>query len=534
MELAVVPPSTERGQLEHRVFPLEDLSLGIDTSTSSVNAPPGSSQEGTNNLIWLNGFLRPRAGLTDKHAVSDASTGEVVSMPIYREYSSPASAYIDKLARIRKNGSSYTLETEVSINPQVWSTVSSGSLLSSPRGYPHITWTNFKGKLYIAGFDKLLEFSPGGGLVSVASQQAVTVLQPQQSPGIVAAGDARLFIADCYDQFSGQQVPGRVCWSDFNNARIWNGGEGGASSGSLDLPRLNRSVTGLAVGSSGLMIFTERETYLGSFVGSPKTYALGGYINNVGCVSHETIRAYRNGSYVWLGDDNVYIGAPGQMPQAIGDQIRLRIRKAVNLAELARSTAHIDIANNLYHLFLPAVGNSNLTKVFTFNFKKPGWWEGELTLPVKCSSELRLGPWEYDHLLGGTAGKCYTSSYSYSRDLTTNFEARFKTSVMSSKNLFQGRAELASYDWARVHASRPDNLTDSLSYVFWGSNGLDSWESKASLQTQDLDGSDDKIAVSQRLQKENFYLELYNTDARQFPFISRIEFGATPMGNVRR
>lgn len=534
MELALVPPSTERGSLEHRVFPIEDLSLGIDTSISSINSPPGSSQEGTNNLVWLNGFLRPRAGLTNKHAVNDNSTGEVVSMPIYREYSSPASAYIDKLSRIRKNGSTYTFETETGINPQTWSVVTSGSLFNSPRGYPHITWTNFKGRLYIAGFSQLLEFTPGGGLVSVASQQPVTVLQPQQSPAIVAAGDARLFIADCYDQFGSQQVPGRVCWSDINNARIWNGGEGGASSGYFDLPRLNRSVTGMAVGSSGLLIFTERETYLGSFVGSPKTYALGGYINNVGCVSHETIRAYRNGAYVWLGDDNVYIGAPGQMPQPIGDQIRLRIRKVANLAELGRSVAHIDIANNLYHLYLPAAGNTNLTKVFTFNFKNPGWWEGELALPVKCTSELRLSPWSYDHLLGGTTGKCYTPDYAAAIDMTTPYEARLKTSVMSSKNLFQGRAELASYDWARVHASRPDNSTDSLSYTFWGSNGLDVWESKQALQTQNIDGTDDKVAVSQRLQRENFYLEIYNTDARQFPHISRIEFGATPMGNVRR
>lgn len=530
-------PSIQKSFNEQSRLYLDDLSSGIRSDISPLNIPLGGAQTGTTNLIWLNGFLRPRAGMGTTFAVSEPqlNLGEVRAMPIYRTYSSPE--YTDKLSRVRKqtSGGIYVFETEVSRNPQVWSipTTTVGAF-SAPRNYPHITWANFRGDLFIAGFNELLKFNPSTGVTFVHSAQPVGALKPPQSPGIVVAGDSRLFLADCYDQFETANVPGRLYWSDSLLPHVWNGGEGSGSSGYMDLPRNNRSITGLIVSSAGLVAFTDREMYLGYFVGMPKVYEFRGVTNGVGCVSHETIRPYRDGSYIWLGGDNVYIGVPGQMPVAIGDKIRNRLREIAVESRLREAFASIDIEQNLYHLYLPGSGSSSgLVKCLTCNIRSGSWWEADLSQSMKCTSEISLGPWDNRLLLGTTDCRCLELSYSTATDAGTVYPTTFKTGVIAVKTVFGQAAEIADFQWARVHATQEGLTSQELGFRFFGSIGLDNWLSDTAIQKQTVDGTPDHVYASGRRSGENLYLELFTLDARQFPASSRIDLGMIPQGGTR-
>lgn len=510
-----------------RIFPVKDLSQGIFSEVAPIQIPPGGAQPGTNNAIWLNGYLRPRPGMGLKYGGGSGTTA-IKSLPIYKQPNQP-----DTIFRMREDSpSSFTLDSLVAFTPSSTTWVQHASGRDQAVGAYHLPWCNFSNKLFIAGLEYTLGFN--GAAFTVDSQQPNATFKIPKNAKIVAAGDSRLFIADHDNPDTNTRVPHRLSWSDFGAPYTWNGGTGGGTSGFLDLPRDSRDITGVVSNSAGLMIFTARETYFGVFVGPPEVYEIRGYTNNVGCLSHETIRSYKDGSYIWLGDDNVYMGAPGQQSIPIGDKIRIRMQKVCRLDWMYKSFAIIDHFNNLYHLVCPSVTTSDLTIMFTLNIKSGAWWESNFpNFSLCCGAEFRPNDWKGEPILSGALGKVLDLGFEYRSDIGLPFSVDWVSGVVASDQIAQGLAT-ASMQWIRSQADRDGIESARLDYKLYGSTGLDNWIETLVDQPQTFDGSNNNRAYSSgKIESENFYAKVSGT-SDSFPLIAKMEVGFVPTpGAVR-
>lgn len=528
-------PSMPKSSLDQLRLPLDDLSGGVRSDVSTLQIPPGSCQPGSKNIYWTSGYLQPRPGMLNTFCASEATSGEIVSVIVSREYSLASNGYVDALSRIRKSSGTYTYEKETGRNPQTWAspTIAPGCF-TLPKGVPHFSWDNFAGKTYVAGFQELIEISPSTGAALVHSFQSVNSLKPPQYPSIVVAGDQRLFLADCYDRMEGAYIPSRIYWSGSILPRVWRGGPGGGTSGYIDLPRNTKRITGVVASTAGLMVFTDNEVYFGYYAGIPLGYVFRGFINGVGCSSHETIKPYRDGSYIWLGGDNVYIGVPGQSPVAIGDKIRLRLREVCDESRLRESFAVLDMERNLYHLFVPSSSSPNgLLVGFTLNIRQGSWWENEFVFPIKCGASIQLGLWDNRFLLGSTDSRVFDFNKEASLDISTPFPVDFTSGAITARTITGGACEMASFQWARLHSLHNDVDPQQLDYTFWATIGLDNWTGQSSVDLQVVDGTPNKVSSSARIQGEHFCLQLSSSDARNFPPTSKIDLGFIPLAGVR-
>lgn len=527
-------PPYAKSSTDLKRFPIENLSQGILVDRNITQIPPGGAQSSL-NFIWVDGYLRPRQGFGTRYSNGDANQniGYIFSIPVFTRPNLP-----DTLCRVNYTASlglSFQVQSSFSSTTSIWNTIASG-FSQSAYGY-HYPWCNFKNRLYVAGLAETHQFD-GTFWVTLESQQTDIPLKCPSNANIVSSGDGRIFMADVVERGSGIRVAHRLCWSDLLRAQVWNGGDGGGSSGFIDLPRDSRAITGLVTATSGLMIFTAKDTYFGAFTGSPKVYDLRGVVNNVGCVSHETIRPYRDGAYIWLGDDNVYMGAPGQIPTPIGDKIRNRIKQKCRLDHMYKSFAVIDYDNNLYHLFTPdgpsaTESGSVNTRMFTCNLKTSSWWEAEVGYAFYAASQFRESDWTSRMLTGGYQGLVCDMGFDYLNDLNLPIAGLWASGVISADKLFGQQAEQASFQWARVHAIRPDGTLDNVGFKFWGSQGLDQFRS-VTPAVQTLDSTDArKLATSERLDAENFYVEVSFATAQQCPHIARIDTGFIPLGVTR-
>lgn len=512
-----------------KVFPVKDLSQGIFSEVAPIQIPPGGAQPGTNNAIWLNGYLRPRPGMGLKYGGGSPAPAAVKSLPIYKSPNQP-----DILFRMRYDSiSSYSLESLIAFSPEIsttWS-LNAANLNQAPGGY-HLPWCNFSNKMFIAGLVDTIAYN--GPTFTVESQQPNAAFKIPKNAMIVAAGDSRLFIADHTNPDTNIRVPHRLSWSDFGAPYTWNGGEGAGTSGFLDLPRDSRAITGVVSNSAGLMVFTARETYFGVFVGLPEVYEIRGYTNNVGCLSHETIRSYKDGSYIWLGDDNVYMGAPGQQAIPIGDKIRIRMQQVCRLDWMYKSFAVIDHFNNLYHLVCPSSTTNDLTLMFTLNIKSGAWWEGNFpNFSLCCGAEFRPNDWKGEPIMSGAIGKVLDLGFEYRRDIGLPFSVDWVSGVVAADQISQG-VKVASMQWVRSQAVRDGVESAQLDYKLYGSTGLDNWIETSVDQPQVFDGSNNNRAYSSgKIESENFYAKVSGI-SDTFPLIAKMEVGFVPTpGSVR-
>lgn len=549
-----MPPPFSRTEL--KPFAIDDLSIGLISDLDQVDVPLGGASA-CNNYVYVDGYLRPRPGVLRW----DTSAGPP---PANRPIVALAETYAHSLLGAQDV---QTNQYKLVLNPATWEVtlyITSGGAAwtAIPNPMPGIipvqfyippTWANWKEKLWIATGKGLYYYDPityVGPIVDVNAAQPTIALRVPNDPRLLVAGDSRLFIADCSDKNdgTGTRVFNRVAWSDQLDGTVWGGGSNAGTSGFVDLG--HEPITGLYYANSTLLVFNTRTLFIGTAGTPPLTYEFKQRFNGVGCVSHQTIRSYKDGWIFWLGDDNIYRGGTDRTPEAVGDHIRPRLREIANTYDFYRATAIIDHTNHLYHLFLPYIYTPNSAypttflsglsgtnvaqrcfKVFTLNLKNGSWWEGELKYTgadITSTLEHRAGPWDTRLLLGDADGKVREMSFSYTSDDGTAIPSSWTSGVLSVPTVTQGATDQASLQLLRVMAA-----SGSVRLGAYVGDGMDRM-TFADFGVQTCNGSSPVYTSSRPYAGENFKINLSNTTAASPAKVSKIIVGAILEGPTRK
>jgi len=520
-------------------MPLEDLSHGLYSDRGPLHIPPGGASA-MSNFVWVEGFLRPRPGLSQ----------------VYSPYPSfaPFSATLKHLTQYNPLTGSKSL-VRVDTYPQPGfttfrvqrydSAMSSwvyvgGDASTGPGAVqdPEAQFSscNYKGKLYIAYYGApVIQYDSTSGALPLETYQPDPDLKPPYGPRIIAANDSTLFLADMLDSATdptATRVPYRVAWCDFLNASIWNGGVKGGESGYQDLVNESEPITGLYANNVVVVAFKAREMYVSAFAGSPRYYAFKSFAKGPGCIAHSTIKEYRDGKIIWLGDDNVYICVPGTQPVPIGDPIRRRIREAAATNVMQRSRAIIDRDRDLYTLFVPRASDSRVLKAFTCNLRLGSWWEWDYDLgggvDISDGTEYRSGNWSTTQLIATTSNKILQSSLNFTDDAGVTIACTWTSGVLQARQVFRD-TEQAQVQMIRIFGQDTGKtVTLGMDY----GNGLDRFSSKT-FGTQTIDGAA-KLYTDNRVTAENFRLVLSHATAASACPIASVIIGALPQGPTAR
>ena len=510
-------------QLQYMQIP--DVGLGLFTDVNPLQIPIGGASE-CSNVVWVNGFLQARPGLST--AYTPAPNADYVShLNLYTDFSSTS-----QLMRLSRNGTTLSLYKHNGAWSSLSGAIPGGSASVAP------TSCNFKGQFFFTTGDGDLYYYDGTTLGTVQSLQSDANLQVYNKPRIVIAGDARLFLADCYNKAdgTGTRVPYRVAWSDLLNPGVWQGGIGDGSSGCVDLPKDSTPVTGLYYQNSTIMVFKPNSIFLGFSVGPPAHYGFKEIVSGIGCVAHATIKRYREGIICWLGDDNVYVGGINRQPQAVGDRIRPRLRQVIQLSAIEKARAVIDRQNHIYYLFLPDgvdyVGK--VVRFFAINLRNGSWWEGSFDAAIDITDglEYRDAPWSNQQLLSTTDGRILSFDFANTADLGVPFSTSWTSGVMSVRQFFK-ETDQASFQMLRLVGPNAASPTQMQLAVAVG-KGLDRFESTI-FGTQVIDGSSNIYQSGRPKTGETAKLQISTTNSSSMPKLASIGLGAIPQGlNVKK
>lgn len=516
-------------------YPIGNLQQGMIVDVNPLEAPVGSCVVGTSNVVWVDGFLRPRPGFMTIQALPVQE--RVHKLLVHQDRTS--SSFLCAISLNISTG----VGTFWQLTSGTW--VNKGTL---PAGQLDVnippTYGNFSGVTYFTtGGGDIWYYDPdhyltnSAGFATLNSLQSSTTFQAPTKAKYLVAADARLVVANYtwYDVLT----PYGVAWSDFSDLYTWGGAiaNQGGDSGETALPKNSDIVSGLYVNSSVLTVFRPREIYIGAEVGSPAVYLVRCFDQGPGCVAHATIQPYRDGAIVWLGDDNVYIGAPGQTPSPIGDHIRLRIRQVAKVGLLDQSKALLDYDHQLYTLFFPDVNSGLCTRMFTCNLRTGGWFEGSIadpTMSVTDAIAYRISPWQTLNVVGTPDGRVLQYSLGYDQDDQTAFTCNWVSSVLPVRNFFGLTTEQASVQSLRVIGtlSSPSPV-EQVTLSVWHGNGIDHMAHSVFTPDQVLDGNPDSYLFGYgRITAENFQIQVSGT-ASAFPSIAMVELGAIGQGATR-
>lgn len=505
---------------------LGDLSLGLFSDVNELRIPVGGASA-CQNVVWVDGYLRGRAGLgADYEAAPNALPISHLSM--YSDFS--ATRY---LMRVSRSGSNLLVHR----HDGTWTNIS-GAGIAGASATIRPTSCNFKGHWWLTTGDGELYRYDGTTLSDVQTLQATAALRCFDKPQIVVAGDSRLFIADCHDKNdgTGTRVSFRVAWSDFLNGLVWGGGDGAGSSGYIDLGKDSSPITGMYYSNSNLLVFKANSVYLGYAAGPPKIYDFREIVSGVGCIAHATIKQYREGMLVWLGDDNIYVGGTNREPQAVGDRIRPRIREVALVTSISKAVATIDRVNHLYTVILPGASGSIYDKTcvtFTLNLRNGSWWEGQFAIPdidVTAAAEFRSGPWSTKQLLATQDGKIYDHGFGYTTDNGSAISCSWTSGWVQTRSLT--KTDHASYQELRGLApiQSPVRRVD---LALIGSKGIDRPSTQA-FGTQTFDGVSDVYTSNRPYSAEAVKVQASRASAEEFPSLADLGVGWIPLGHATR
>ena len=499
-------------------IPLWDLKHGLFADRSPHEIPPGGC-ESCSNLLYVDGKIRPRPGFVEAYPTASVQAVHHVS-----QWTPSVGSPL--LIRADRGGSN---ESHIYYYSSGW--VSAAAAFSNATTSALVpTSANFKGFWYYApGEYDLIEFD-GSTAYTVDSVQATTAFQPPNDPRFVAANDSRLFLADVLDD-SAVRVPYRVCWSDFLNARVWNGGVGAGSSGFQDLAGDSYPITGLYTLNEMILVFKRNATYVGRFVGGRKTYEFRPLYRGIGCIAHATIRELENGALIWLGDDAVYYAFPGQQPQSIGEAIHNRLRSLCSLTELHKASAIYDRATHFYHLFLPESGTTRQCIILSVNLKDYGWWEGRIAssgsfLNPLDTHELKTN-WGSQMLAGCEDAKIYEFSFSNTSDAGQAFTTSWVSGLFSVLPITNSQAEQTM-----VHSLRAFADAGNVTLAVLRGDGIDRF-TETSFGTQTFDGTSSTMKNTRTDSAEHFKVKMTHATISTAAKVQGLQIGLRFMGNTR-
>lgn len=509
-----------------KVMGIQDLGHGLRTDVNLFDIPSGGCAA-CQNVIWSDGYLRARPGLAEIYGPYPFGGNSICHLALYSDFS----ANVTLMAVTRPTANTLNV---YKYSGGVWAAVSLG--LAGDSNIP-ITSCNFKGYWYMTtGAGDLYRYD-GTTWASVQSLQSVARFKIFDRPRIVVAGDSRLFIAGCYTTndgtASGSFVPYRVAWSDFLLGETWGGGTGGGSSGFVDLAQDSAPVSGLYYSNSSLLAFKPNSIYLGFSAGPPKTFDFRQFVSGVGCVSHQTIKRFREGQILWLGDDDIYLGGINANPIPLGSHIRPRIRSVVDLATISKSLAVIDQQNYLYHLLMPSSSTFRNSILFTVNLRNGSWWEGLLAVPsinVGAACEFRQGPWRTRQLLGTADGKVHDFDLANTTDNGTAFNCSWRSGMAATRKLANNQTEQATLEHIRVQALYNAGASVNLSALI--GDGMDRMQS-ISFGSQTVNAISDLMTSNRPFSGEHFQIVLESTGATM-PQIAEFGVGFKIRGLTHR
>lgn len=447
-----------------RTLDMWGLRKGVFYDRHLLEIPPGGAYDSL-NVVNYNGFLRQRPGTEVVLRDPDLDTIGQEDVPI-RHLSQFVNfdneRFLVKLIAPNTDanptdsiafrlhdgtGWAYNVSTTVA-GSGVWGRIPASSV-------------NFKGEFFINNFqtdDDIHVWSGGPFTESLHFKQINPQLRAPKGAQFLAAHPDCLIVANVRDQSNIRRAY-RVSWSSKLDATTWRNENssdvGSGTSGYVDLAEESDPITALWASGDIILAFKARVIYQGEFVGPPlgyrftKPFSIG-----AGCVSHHTLREYRDGILVWLGDDNVYIGSPGKIPQPVGVPIQPAIRNMADLSRMDRAVGIIDPDYPFYHLFLPNNVNGKVDLLFSLNMVDYSWWRGSLAgsgLDVRTAMSYRESTWDNHILLGGDDGKIRRFGMSIVGDEEESFPAYWQSGVVAVDNYIQG-VEQGSVQQLRAYA----------------------------------------------------------------------------------
>lgn len=322
----------------------------------------------------------------------------------------------------------------------------------------------FKGVWYFnnwANEDAVVYWDRPGAVVdylSSPSTQPNAQLRGAFASKHLAAHPDRLIVANIKYTADGEEKAYRVAWSAKLNAKVWRNEQssdvGSGTSGYVDLADRSDPITALYASGDIVLAFRARSVYQGDFVGAPLMYKFRRLAEGAGCIAASTLCEYRDGTLLWLGDDNVYIGTANEVPRPVGEAIQPLIRRLCNVELLDRAVGVVDQDYHVYHLFLPNNTNGKVDVVLMLNLKDFSWWPGSLAasgMDVRAAVNYRRGTWDSKVLLGGNDGQVYDFSFDVVGDKGVVFPAYWQSGILSVDRYFQG-IEQASIQQLRAYS----------------------------------------------------------------------------------
>lgn len=450
-------------------FTLWDLSLGQFADRSERAIPPGGAIA-TSNLIHLDGVVRPRPGM-EVYAEPPVAGRPCIHLGVTAPYppESPRvmGAFLD--------GNDVRIYERVGA---VWTNRTPGGVIAN--GFTALDnpqSCQFAGSWFFIAGDHDLAYLPSAGTVMkyVDQDQPDVALQPPDKPKVLAPFKDRLIVANCINRDTSIREPGRIEWSDHQKPFVWGGGVGAGTSGGTKLGGGSETIRALHTWSDTITALTESNVYRGKFVGGQRSFAFDILVDGCGCVAANTLVRHEEGVFIWMGQSNVYLARPGEIPQSIGSPIRNRIRARSDRPNMALARAQIDRSNDIYWLFVPAADDSEVTLLFACTLRNGAWFEGEIaTSQVRAFGEYIEACLCTKQLLGLDDGTIMDFSFDFTDDAGTDFAGYWESGTFSGEELGKkAQAQQVVVTRARAFsASQNKSIDISISTC----NALDEWE----------------------------------------------------------
>jgi hypothetical protein len=521
-----------------RWFSQWTLDKGLFSDVHRVDVPPDGFAE-VNNFIYRDGFLRCRPGTSKILNPYPAGTEAVAHLGFFPRLTAGTSIHIMstisgtapyglKVYAGYPWGAPYSLAAAVNSNRQMASTV-------------------FKDEFFLAPGDESLLLIDGVAAVGpLDPRQSNALLKVPGAPRYIASNDSRVFLANTLNAPAASataRVPYRLHWCDFLNVNVWNGGIDGGSSRYVDLAGEPDPITGLWSSGDVVVAFKRRAIYTGQFVGPPRIYDISRTSRGVGCISHQTIREWKNGILVWLGDDNIYMGAPGQKPEPVAGNIQARIDElaVLNRGNLRMSRAVIDRTHDLYHLFIAGSAQNKFDKILTLNLNTGAWWEG--TFPngtsIFCATESNIQDydavgsndfWKSNLWLGTEDHRVLDFDWAWTNDDGTAITCTARTGIWNYAKMTNRETMEVQPQAVRVMGAETSGAV-TLTVSPFDSYNRPAASSPASFTgVQTLDGSS-KFYVEGRCQGESFDVQISGPATTS---LTGLGVGYIPKGDLHR
>lgn len=522
-----MPVPNSKSSLQH--FTQWNLQQGLFFDRNKIDIPPGGCQS-CSNVIFLDGVIRPRPGLLELYAPFPSTEPLVHIGETY-----PVAPEQPRLILVYRNSGTGDLTFYERVSG-AWVLRTSAPLITMAEG-DIAQSVNFNGGwFFIGGGSHDLAYMPTTGTAvdfTDAIQPDIALQCPDQ-PKVLASLTDRLIVANFINPDTGQRDPGGIAWSDHLEAFTWGTGVGAGTANRTKLGVGSTPITAIHTYGDVVTVFKPREVYLGKFVGGGQTLSYSLQVDGPGCVSARTLARYKDGKFLWLGTENVYMTRPGELPQPIGEPIKNRIRQIVDLENIEKSFALCDRDDDIYWLFMPKISDSQVKVVFGCNLRQGGaWFEGEIEMSdsLASSGEQFDTTWVKKQLLGSSGGKLYHYDFDTVNDDGSAFTCDWTSGVFSGELLTKAQNQQVVVEQARVYT---DVVGAEVDLTVYTGNSMDHWHER-DFGTQVFSGEDteDNTHPEKTRSGEFFYLRFSFLSTATAAHIQGVTLGIIFGGDTR-